>query len=67
MQEASSLYHFRTRGSDPRVPPARRWRDKDPPAGSYKFEKSLSAGQIRTFDPRVSQKQPAGHGGLTRE
>ena len=32
-----------------------------------KFENGGSAGQIRGFDPRVSRKQLAGHGGLTRE
>ena len=53
--------------SNPRVRPARRRHDKYPPAGSCQFEKGESTGQIRGFDPRVSQKQPAGHGGLTRE
>ena len=38
-----------------------------PPAGSCKIEKGESAGQIRGFDPGVSQTQPAGHDGLTRE
>ena len=40
------LYHFRTRGSDPRVGPARRRHGKDPPASNCKFEKGESAGQI---------------------
>ena len=47
--------------------PAGRIRGSGPPAGSCKCEKgesAESAGQIRGFDPRVSQKQPAGHGGL---
>ena len=48
-------------------PAGRRHDSKGPPAGSCKFEKGESAGQIRGFDPRISQKQPAGHGGLTRE
>ena len=68
VQEAACLYHFRTRRSDRRVRPARRRHDKGPPAGTCTCENGESAGQIiRGFDPRASQKQPAGHGGLTRE
>ena len=64
MQDAASFVSF----SDPWVgPAARRRQDKDPPAGICKCEKGESAGQIRGFDPRVGRKQPAGHGGLTRE
>ena len=32
-------------------------RQKNPPAGSCKFDKGESAWQIRGFDPRVSQAQ----------
>ena len=67
MLEAASFVSF----SDPRVgsagPTPGRRHDKGPAAGSCKFEKGESAGQTGGFDPRVSQKQPAGHGGLTRE
>ena len=55
MQEAESFVSF----SDPRVGAAsRRLHDKDPPAGSCKFEKGEPAGQIRGFDPRVSRNNP---------
>ena len=36
-------------------------------AAVSKFERGGYAGQIRGVDPRVSQKHPAGHGGLARE
>ena len=59
VQEAASffLHNFRTR-----VAPA-----QGPSADSFKLEKGESTGQIGGFDPCVSQKQLAGHGGLTCE
>ena len=65
MQEGQVLYHFGTRRSDPRVRPASRRHDKDPPAGSCTFERRIRGPD--PFDSRVGQKQPAGHGGLTGE
>ena len=70
MQEAASFVSF----SDAQVGSAglnreapARWQGPSVQAAVYKFEKGKPAGQIRGFDPQVSQKQPAGHGGLTRD
>ena len=66
MQESASCVSF----SDMRVGSAGPTREaptrQGPPAGSCIFEEGESAGQIHGFDPRVSEKQPTGRGGLTR-